>query len=237
MRGLTHVSLLAVLLGSVAVAADPVPPAVVVVPRVPSPKWSELKVPSGQHVTLSAGAGTKAAKWVLIDAGGADLTTAGQTATFSATAPGRYRVIAFLDGQEPLLTTLVVGDGPPAPPGPPDPLPPPPDSPLRKKLRAAFDADAAGVAAKRDQAKDLAALYRQAAVLAASSDVPTSGELLRRVREAAATLLKPDELVGVRRIVADELILIFAADAELTPEHRKAAATLFADLAACLDSF
>ena len=110
MRGLTHVSLLAVLLGSVAVAADPVPPAVVVVPRVPSPKWSELKVPSGQHVTLSAGAGTKAAKWVLIDAGGADLTTAGQTATFSATAPGRYRVIAFLDGQEPLLTTLVVGD-------------------------------------------------------------------------------------------------------------------------------
>lgn len=216
----------------------PAPPGITIVPRPAPAKWVELKVPAKQHVTLSAGENAKGAKWVLIDAANADLTPSGAVATFSAAVPGRYRVIAFLDGADPMLTMLVVGDAPNPPPNPdPNPPPPPaPDSPLKKKLRAAFDADAVELAAKRESAKDLAALYKEAAKLAMNPDVVTSGELLRRVKEASAAITA-NELVGVRRVVAEELVMIFTDDAELTTEQRKAASELFGQLAVMLESF
>lgn len=120
-------------------------------------------------------------------------------------------------------------------PKPPDPKPPEPADPLRAKLKAAFDADPAPLDARREQAKDLAALYRQAAMLAADPEVTTSGDLLRRVRDAAGTLVGVDALKDVRRAAGQELGGVLPTDATLTREQRTAVAALFAKLAATLE--
>jgi hypothetical protein len=120
-------------------------------------------------------------------------------------------------------------------PKPPEPEPPKPNDPLATKLKAAFEADAAPAATKREHAKDLAALYRQAAKLAADEAVPTSGELLRMVREASGRLVGADALKDVRRVVAGELGELLPTDGALSGEQRKQAAALFAKLAAVLD--
>ncbi|MFM8273720.1 MAG: hypothetical protein ACKODX_15525 [Gemmata sp.] len=114
------------------------------------------------------------------------------------------------------------------PPGPPEPA-----DPLRAKLRAAFDADADPK--KRDHARDLAALYRQAAGLCADAGVGTAGDLLSRVKAAATTLVGADALRECRRVVAGELGALLPTDDALTAEQRKAAAALFAKLATILE--
>jgi hypothetical protein len=127
---------------------------------------------------------------------------------------------------------------PPAPqpnPKPPDvpPTPAPPVDPLKVKLKAAFDAETA--TAKRDQAKDLAALYRQAAKLAADATVVTSGDLLGRVRDAAKSLVGADSLKGLRSAAGAELGLLLPTDADLTADQRAAVAKLFGRLADALE--
>lgn len=119
-------------------------------------------------------------------------------------------------------------------PGPgPKPVPPP-DS-LKAKIQAAFDADAEPIAEKREHAKDLAALYREAGKLAVNPAIATAGELVDKVRGAAMTLVGPKALVAVRTAVASELGQIFPFDAPLTGDQRAAAAALFARLAEILD--
>ena len=88
----------------------------------------------------------------------------------------------------------------------------------------------------REQVKDLAAAaYRAAAKLAEDSSVPTSGELLRRVRDAAGTLIGPDALKEVRRVVGGELATLLPTDAALTDAQRTTTAALFRKLAATLE--
>ena len=120
-------------------------------------------------------------------------------------------------------------------PKPPDPKPPEPADPLRAKLKAAFDGDGAAPEVKREQAKDLAALYRQAATLAADVTVATSGELLKRVRDAGGSLIGPDALKDVRRAAGAELAAVLPTDAPLSDSQREAAAKLFARLATTLE--
>ena len=122
-------------------------------------------------------------------------------------------------------------------PKPVPPKPPEPADPLRAKLRAAYDADPADAAQKRTHARDLAALYRQAAKLAQDAAVATSGELLGRVRDAAGTLIGADALRECRRCVGAELGALLPTDDALAPDQRKAAADLFTRLAAILDTF
>jgi hypothetical protein len=118
----------------------------------------------------------------------------------------------------------------------PGPKPPPPaPNPLRDKLKAAFDSDPAQLDKRRDQAKDLAALYRQAAVLAADETVPTAGALFQRVKDAAGALVGPDALREVRRAVAGELAALLPTDDALTADQRRAAAALFTKLALTLE--
>jgi hypothetical protein len=128
------------------------------------------------------------------------------------------------------LNTLLrdLGINPDAPPGPR------PVDALAKKLRDAFAADKG----KKDDALSLAALYRQAATLARDPGVPSSGELLRRVREASATLVGPDALPGLRTVVAGELAAALGrpSDLALTDAQRQACADLFAKLAAILET-
>lgn len=122
-------------------------------------------------------------------------------------------------------------------PVPPDPAPPPkPVDPLAQKVRDAYAADKG----TRDDALQLAALYRQAATLTGDAGVPSSAELLRRVQEASkAVLADPDLLLGVRTVVAGELLtaLGMSSDAPLTAAQRKGAVDLFTRLAAILEGF
>lgn len=151
-------------------------------------------------------------------------------------------MVAAIDGAL-VLIVVVVGDmpnpKPPAPPAPPGPGPAP-DSVLKKKLRAAYDADPA--ADKAERKKSLVALYALAADQVLAKDdageyaVPTSGELLRRMKEAGVTL-SPTALVEVRKVVAGELAAVLGEDGELTDEQRAAAAKLFRDIAQALTEF
>lgn len=126
-------------------------------------------------------------------------------------------------------------NGPPAP-KPPEPVPPKPTDPLAAKLKVAFDADGAALELKREHAEDLAALYRAAAKLAEDPATTTSGELLRRVKEASGALVGADALKDVRRVVAGELGELLPTDGTLDAAQRKAAAALFTRLAAVLDT-
>lgn len=119
-------------------------------------------------------------------------------------------------------------------PVPPAPPPKPVDA-LKVKLRAAFEADKGAAS----DAHQLAALYAQAAALARDPAVPSTAELLRRVREAGSSLVGADTLKGVRQVVAEELRVALGKsdDDPLTAEERAAAAELFAKLAGILEGF
>jgi hypothetical protein len=148
---------------------------------------------------------------------------------FQATKPGVYVVGFWTAGEsEGVACTITVGPSVPPPPPPPPPIP----DPLRQSVRDALAVDKA----KPDDVLLLAALYREAAKLSVSAEVPSSRELLRRVREAGASLL-PDVLVSVRRVVASELAnaLGKSNDEPLTEAERKRSAELFAKLAGILE--
>ena len=139
---------------------------------------------------------------------------------------------AELKKQQDRLDKLNLPDVPkPVPPKPPEPV-----DPLAKKLKAAYDADPAQLEKRRESAKDLAELYRQAAVLAADEGVATSGDLLKRVKDASATLVGVDALRECRRVVAMELGALLPTDDALTGEQRAGVAALFKKLAVILDS-
>jgi hypothetical protein len=121
---------------------------------------------------------------------------------------------------------------PPDPPKPPDP----PAGPLAAKLKQAFDADPAQLDRKREQAKDLAALYRQAGKLAQDQTVATSGALLEQVKKAAGVLVGADALKECRKAVNRELGELLPTDDALTDGQRVAVAALFGKLAAILDA-
>lgn len=129
-----------------------------------------------------------------------------------------------LDKLNKKLADLGITPGPaPTPPGP-DPAPP--ADPLAAAVRAAYAADAGP--RKADQLKDLAELYRQAADLAGDGTVLTTGQLMDRIRAAAAAL-KIDGLTGCRRLIAGECAAALGTDpdAALTGDLRGKARALF----------
>jgi len=147
-------------------------------------------------------------------------------------AANRAAVAAELKRIADLVAKL---DDGPTPPKPVPPRPPEPADPLKARLRAAFDADHQQLDLRRAAALDLAALYREAAKLAADPAVATSGDLLARVRDAARALVGADALREVRRVAGAELGAVLPTDAPLTDEQRKQAAALFTKLATALE--
>lgn len=220
-------ALLALLLATAGTAQPPAPGDVVIVPPappVPPVKWVPLTgtAPVNSDVTLSTGVRSE---WALIDAGPTlRVSDDGKTAVLRSDAAGSFRLLVISEGKAQFRVVTV--SGPPAPPVP---------NPLRDRLRAAFDKD--GEPDKLERSKDLAALYRQAALLAESDAVPTSGELLRRIREASSTLIGADRLVNLRRQVALELAGVLAEDAPLNAQQRKDLAELFRAMASVLEGF
>jgi hypothetical protein len=210
-------------------ACHAAPPEVVPVPPTEANKWNEIHAVPGRLLVLSA---PSASKWILVDEEGGDLRDfdGGKSCAFVAPAAGRFRIVVIAPDGSNSRVVVIVGDAPP------NPRPPaPPVDPLKAKLKAAYDADPAPVAAKLESAKDLAALYRQAAQLVVKPDVATAGDLLARVKTAASSLVGADALKGVRTVVAGELSVLFPADGPLTDVQRQKAAELFTKLASILD--
>lgn len=207
------------------------PPAVVEVPRGDPGEWKELKAAPGRILRMGA---EPASKWLLIDDDSADLFAAdgGKFGDFAAPAPGRYKVIVTGPDGVSSRVVVVVGDAPPGP----GPKPPGPADPLKARLKAAYDSDAG--ADKAEGVKLLVELYKQLAErVCPDASIATVGELLGRCRDASAALLKAEQLVGVRRVTAGELGLLFPADGPLSDDQRKKSAELFRRLAATLEGF
>jgi hypothetical protein len=206
----------------------PTPPAL----KVPA----EVKAPAATISEVRAETTGKVVVWVVLTPGlSVRPIDGGRVLLFSGPA-GRYECLAYTAigdvPSEPARCAIIIGEAP----GPsPKPKPDPPPDPLRAKLKAAFDADGAPVELKRDQARDLAALYRAAAKLAEDPAVTTAGELLKRVRDAAGTLVGPDALREVRRVAGNELASLLPTDSALKNDGRAAAAGLFRKLAVILE--
>jgi hypothetical protein len=178
---------------------------------------TELKVETtGQQV-----------KWVVLTPGlSLRPIDGGKTLLFSGPA-GRYELLAYTAlgdvPSEPARCTVVIEGG----------LPPPIPDLLKSKLATALTADKA---AKTDVLQ-LAAIYREAAKVVADPEVPTSKELLSRLRQVSSALLGAETLSSVRGAVAEELLVVFGMSSEepLTPVQRKKAADLFVRLGAILE--
>lgn len=214
------------------------PPEVIPVPKPDPGKLTEFRVPVGTLFILAA---EPASEWELVDtASGADLRSFdnGKFGAFAAPSAGRYRATITGPDRTRTRVVFVVGDPPPPEPVPPKPPVPPPADPLREKVKAAFDADLAPLASRREQAKALAELYRQISEkVCPDPAVVNPADLLDRAREAAKILVGADALLGVRRVVGEELALILPVDAPLTEDQRKETAGLFRRLAVVLDGF
>lgn len=221
-----RIALLFVMLAASVALAEP--PAVVPVPPPKAGEWSEVKAAPGRLLRLTA---QPASKWLLVDES-ADLQDydAGKSAAFVAAVPGRYRLIVTSPDGMSARVVVVVGDAP----HPPEP--PAPDNGLKVKLKASFDADTG--TDKRESAKLLVELYRQLAEkVCPDKSILTAGALLLRARDVSMLLLKPEQLPGVRGVVAKELGALFPADGPLTDEQRAKAAALFTNLAKILGEF
>jgi hypothetical protein len=208
-------------------------------PAVPLKVPAEVKAAPATNAEIRAETTGKVVRWVALTPGlSVRPIDDGRVLLVSGPA-GRYDLLAYTAlgdvPSEPARCAVVIGDAPGPGPGPNPKPPEPPPGAFRAKLKAAFDADPAPPDLKREHAKDLAALYRAAAKLAEDAAVPTSGELLRRVRDAGGTLIGTDALREVRRAAGSELSALLPTDAPLSPAHRASAAALFRKLASILE--
>lgn len=110
----------------------------------------------------------------------------------------------------------------------------PPVDVLAGKLREAF-----GTGNPND-AKALAALYREAAKLCEDAALESGNQLNAKLAQASTAMVGKDVLIPLRKVVLGELQLILGAnptDEPLTDVQRKAAAALFVRLATILEGF
>ncbi len=225
MHTLSHIGLVVLFCSAAASRAaepDPVPLKVPV----------EVRAPPATIVEVKAETTGKVVKWISLTPG-LSLRPIDSGRLLLVSGPvGRYELLAYTAladiPSEPVRCAVIIGR-------PPDPGPKPPDDRLFARLKSAFDSDSALAATKREQAKDLAALYRAAAKLAQDPETPTSGELLARVRQAARTLVGPDALKDVRHVAADALAALLPTDAPLAEVQRATVAALFTRLATILE--
>lgn len=221
---------LPILLLSLALGADPAP-AVTKAPAPPAPTWNEVQADPLLTVLQSP----DPAKWLAVDEG-CDLRPAadGRSVTFAAGTPGRYRLLVVPEKGEPIRVAVVVGKPEPTPPGPKPPEPRPvPTDPLTRKLQAEFDKDAREPAKKLADLKDLVELYRQAADLASSAGVTSTGQLVTRVRDAARAM-GIEGLADLRRAISVELATAMPTDEPMTAELRGKAKDVFLRIRAAL---
>lgn len=223
---------IALFLLATALGADPAPAAVTKAPPPPAPTWVEIQAdPLGTRLDAPF-----KATWTAVDSG-CELWPFpdGKSAIFVAGAPARYRLVLTSEKGE--VTHVAVTAGKPEPPKPPAPAPPDPRpvpvDPFTKKLQVEFDKDTRDGAKKLADLKDLVELYKQAADLAASAEVLTTGQLVARVRDASKAL-GVEGLADLRRAVSVELAGAMPADEPMTAELRAKAKETFLRIRAAL---
>jgi hypothetical protein len=201
---------------------------------------AELKIQPATISELKAETTGKHVKWVVLTPG---LSTraceSGRTLLVSG-PPGRYELLAYTAAgdvpSEAARCVVVISkddkkEDDKTPPIPPKPKPP---DELRKRLSAAIAADKATSA----DVLQLAAVYRESVKVVNDAELPSSKELLRRLREVSASLLTtPDAMTTVRELVAMELASLLGppSDEVLTVAQRKLAAELFNRLSTTLE--
>lgn len=191
---------------------------------------AEVAAPPGRIVVLKADTQNEVVRWASL-AEGVDLVAFpdGKTALFCSPTPGRFAVLAWTAAgnvpSEAARVVVVVG-ATPTPPGPP------PAGDFAQELRALAAAEP-----HVDSLKRLAAAYRAAAGASGEPAVATAGQLAGRVRDLVRAAVPAESLVAVRRRVAQESAARLPAGAEspLTPEMRRSAAKLFAEVALVLE--
>jgi hypothetical protein len=236
------VLLLATALGQSPSPSGPPKIAEVVVPAAVKPEEFSARV--GQLKRLSSP--DAAARWEIVGGTvGADLVADGKgNCSFSAERSGRYTLACYTSG--PIAwVVIVVGDSRPTPgPTPPVPTPPVPEptptpaDPVADSIRAAFVADPGKPYEKQQWAATLAGVWSAGADYAAepTPGVTTTGQLVERIRSVAvAKQLSPSQLPKTRAEIARLTAAQFGTtDTPLTPETRKAAATLFTAISKAL---
>lgn len=214
--------LLCALPGAVAAQPGPAAPAL----KLPA----EVRAKPAAIAEIKAETAGKVVKWVALTPGlSVRPTDGGRVLLFSGPA-GRYELLAYTAvgdaPSEPARVVVVIeGDAPVPPPKPADPL--------KAKLAAAVTADRA----EKADVLQLAAVYREAAKLAADAEVGTSRELLTRLRKVSEALIGPGTCPAVRGVVAEELLAVLGMSSEepLTEAQRARAAALFGRLAGALE--
>lgn len=207
----------------------------------PASAWADdapsLKVPaevSAKPATiteLKVDTSGKVVRWVPLTPGlSLRPVDDGRTLLFAG-PPGRYELLAYTavgDVPSDPARVVIVIEG-----VEPGPAPKTPDE-LREKVAAALAKDKPSKA----DITQLAAVYREAARVAADPAVTTSADLMGRVRRVSASLLGPDALPTVRGAAAEELLaaLGMTSDEPITDRQRKRAGELFARLADVLEA-
>ncbi len=193
----------------------------------------EVQAQPGRIVKLAATTEGKFVRWQLAN-NDADLVPFpdGKTALFCSPKPGRFTVFAWTAvgdlPSEAARCVIVVSD--------PQPVPPPkPVDELTAEFRRLLAADLA--ADKLTHLAQLAALYREAVAYADRVDVKTAGDLAGRIRTAAASLIPPEALIGIRKRIAEEIAkeLPLESEASLDAATRRKAAALFTRIAIALE--
>lgn len=232
MRRLALTLLLACVVLPATVLADP--PSVVPVPAPEPEKWVKIDAPAGKLFVLSA---EPASKWRIVSKQAGVATT-----DLRVFENGKFAALVGQSGTTCQMTVtgpsgdvaqieLAFGVQPPGPVPKPDPT-----DPLRDRVKAAFDADPVQLDKRRQQAKDLAALYRQLAKVAGDAKIATAGELIDTAQKSAKEMVGDGVLKGIRtEVVSQELGMIFVEDGPLPDDQRKAATELFTRLAKILD--
>lgn len=146
---------------------------------------------------------------------------------------------------------VIVGE-PPAPPVPPGPLPPNPtptppgpvppsptpfpNDPIALRIQTAFKADGDPIEAKVKSSLTLSAFFAAMAAHVKDPSVKTVGDLLSDYKAAVPAVLKPTDILGVRKQISLEVIGVAGDDAEkaIDPALRDALIKLFEFLATIL---
>jgi hypothetical protein len=193
---------------------------------------AEVKVSAGKFGEVKAETTGRVVKWFPLSPG-LDLRPfdGGKSLLFTG-QPGRYELLAYTAAgdvpSDPARVAIVIEI--------PEPLPPPPPKPdtrLKDKLTAALAADK-GLKADVVQ---LAFVYEQAAAAAEDKTIPSTRELLSRVRNVADQLLGgSDALFNLRVAVSEELLAVIGmtSDEPITDAQRKRAAELWRNTTAVL---